>query len=95
MTRMSCNAFDRNITNKYTALVGYAYECGYAYLLSGDERYAEVAKVILTAVSPWGFVNKNGVLVYDTEDVTGYKINDTIHRVITKVPWSTTGYITP
>lgn len=76
-------AFDRNITSKYTALVGYAYECGYAYLLSGDERYAEVAKVILTAISPWGFIKKNGVLVYDTEDVTGYKNNDTIHRVIT------------
>jgi len=76
-------AFDRNIVSKYTALVGYAYECGYAYLLSGDERYAMVSKAILLAVSPWGFVEKNGVLVYDTEDVTGYKNNDTIHRVIT------------
>ena len=76
-------AFDRNIVSKYTALVGYAYECGYAYLLSGDERYAEVAKEILLAISPWGFVEKNGVLVYDTEDVTGYEVNDTIHRVIT------------
>ena len=76
--------FDRNITTNYTKLVGYAYECGYAYLVSGDERYAEVAKAILLAISPWGFVaDKKGNLVYDAEDVTGYKANDTIHRVIT------------
>ena len=76
--------YERGITTVYTKLVGYAYECGYAYLLSGDERYAEVAKAILLAISPWGFVeDKKGNLVYDVNDVTGYKNNDTIHRVIT------------
>lgn len=76
--------YERGITGVYTKLVGYAYECGYAYLLSGDERYAEVAKAILLAISPWGFVeDKKGNLVYDVNDVTGYKNNDTIHRVIT------------
>lgn len=75
--------YERGITGVYTKLIGYAYECGYAYLVSGNEKYANAAKKILTAISPWGFVMKNGKLVYDKDDITGYSKNDTIHRVIT------------
>jgi len=64
----------------------FARTMGFAYLLTGEEKYAEQTKKNLLAISEWCMTDDgNGNLVYDPNGHTSYKNQDQAHREITFV----------
>ncbi len=74
------------------ALSGICDTCAYAYLMTGNKDYAEVAKAGLLAMSEWcvkrnadGSVmyDEKGKMMYDPNGHTSYTNQDQVHRQLT------------
>lgn len=59
------------LSAKVGQITDKAFDCGFAYLLTGDKRYAEFGIKVLLAVSGW-----------DINGATSYKNQDQVHRAI-------------
>lgn len=74
------------------ALSGICDTCAYAYLMTGNMDYAEVARAGLLAMSEWcvkrnpdGTIlyDENGKMMYDPDGHTSYTNQDQVHRQLT------------
>ena len=64
--------------------VEHLYRTSFAYLLTGEEKYAQLAKKMILALSTWCMKDDgNGNLVYDNKGHTSYENQDQVHRYIT------------